>query len=160
MEGTTLYPLNRLKVEKPHLWGAYATKYEGREERTTSTSVPPLNCLWNDTLFFSPVEPHKLGAALREEGFEHSLRFFEIEASRLDPASTVIMTRGLAQAKERIYAPFNPDVLAQYAEVPEFTREHYRKRFSEGQRPWLFLGIPHILYRGALDISGCRIVDA
>ena len=54
LRGTLLYPLNQLKSVFPDLAAQHFTKYYDRAD-LPSTPIPPLQCLWNDVLMFSPV---------------------------------------------------------------------------------------------------------
>jgi anaerobic selenocysteine-containing dehydrogenase len=56
--------------------------------------------------------------------------------------------------------PFEPQSLHRYAEVPDAVRRYYAS-VEPGSDLALFLGIPHVLYRGRIDLTfeGVEIVD-
>jgi len=69
MKGKILYPLNVLKKKYPTLYKKEVQKYDGRKKVLQGKIPSPFNCLWNDVLHFSPVEPSKVMNALKKEGF-------------------------------------------------------------------------------------------
>jgi len=138
--------------ERPHLL----------EER-----IPVLgNCLWNDVLFLSAVHPQQLRDASEKVGFRlpESFRSFEIDPHLLDPDKTAVwLFRERFQSKYIVpgnYARFDPDDIASYADIGERTLNYYREEVAAGRNPFLFIYVPHILYKGTLDVSAMRIVEA
>ena len=56
-QGTTLYPLNDLKDILPDIYTRHISKYEGRAH-IVERHIPIFDdCLWNDVVFLSAVEP-------------------------------------------------------------------------------------------------------
>lgn len=160
--GTTLYPLNQLKEVHPELYEEYRKKYVGRE-RLFSHRIYPLDCLWNDVLFLTAVSPQELRHVHDELEIPHPLpfRFFEIDTTMLDLSkATVMLHQTRNQNLPEEYESFDVARLPHYAAIPEATREHYRECKHKGVRPLLFVHIPHILYKGTLDISCTSIIEA
>jgi hypothetical protein len=175
LRGTTLYPLNQLEGHFPDLYARLSQNYATRRD-IAALRIPRLgNCLWNDVIHLSPVHPARIQAALAEAGHElpatwHS--FYQIDARLLDPETTVLyqMTEvfwsghfDIGEASARIGAeclPFSPELLDTVAEVPDLAREYYAS-VPPGGPLALFLGIPHVLYRGQLDTrpDGISIVE-
>jgi hypothetical protein len=60
----------------------------------------------------------------------------------------------------RVFEPFDPDQLSEYDAIPEKSFAHWRHTHRTGGVPMLHLHIPHILYRGSLDVSTVPIVEA
>src|SRR3990167_3249343 len=92
MEGSILYPLNKLKKKDQASYASQMQKYEGREQ-LLKYQVPILDCLWNDVLFLTAVHPKKMMAALRGAGYnrEHVLRSFQFDINQLDTGKIVVM---------------------------------------------------------------------
>ncbi len=67
LTGDRLYPLNTLQHLHPEIAEAHRAKYQGREW-LLETRIPPLDCLFNDALMFSPVHPARLLGEMREGG--------------------------------------------------------------------------------------------
>ena len=41
-------------------------------------------------------------------------------------------------------------------QILSLTKEYYKEMFMQEKNPLLFHGVPHILFRGSLDISGVK----
>lgn len=159
--GSRLVPLSKLKELDRELWKRARKKYRGRE-KVIRSRIPPLGgCLWSEVHFFSPVHPAKIEAALVRAGHTTSpVGYFVIDASLLDPACAVIMREGHSLRRKRLYEPFSIEALSAYGEVPRRTERYYRDRAERGERPFLQRGIPHVLYRGTLNISDMSVITA
>jgi len=159
LEGNTLYPLNRLKDLYPKLYEQQAAKYAGREE-IPGWHIEPLDCLWNDVLFLSPVEPHSIRQAMIEACYDFPpMRFFKIPACMLDPAQTVIRHYRRRRIDPPRYDAYDPCTIDRYAPLSPETVENYRSVLARGERPFVFLHVPHILYKGTLGVAGLAILE-
>lgn len=163
LQGNTLYPLNRLQEIAPDIARQIAKKYAGRES-VRERYIPPLDCLWNDVLMFCPVHPSQIMQTFREEGFDlKARRWFKIPLSRLElQNAAVYFSRNQAFGDHSIdgndfvsLAQSNFDSLTR---LPEALRKHIQIARSENRSPFMFVGVPHILYKGALQIEGIEIV--
>lgn len=175
LRGSVLYPLNHLEDIFPDLYVELRKNYATRED-IASLRIPPLgNCLWNDVLHFSPVHPSRLKAALAEA--DHELpaawrRFFQVDARLLDKDETTIYQLlqafysgefNIGAASEQIgreCLPFEPDLLQKFSEIPSATRAYYSST-APGSPVMLYLHVPHVLYRGRLDLSqdGISVIE-
>ena len=170
--GNTLYPLNQLKIHLPDIYTAQARKYVGREV-LMQRRVTLLDCLWNDVLHFSPLHPSKIRDALMSKGFEWNIRpWFAISPinSGFGSENAVIFLNtppedptafGNFDFPETDFIPFSSEQLEKLAkmEVPGATLEYLEFAQNNDERPVLFNYIPHILYRGAIDVSNVEIVN-
>ncbi len=154
LEGSVLYPLNRLKETHPHLYEQHVLKYETRPQ-LPRLRIPPLDCLWNDVLFLSPVHPRLIGDALTDTGFsvDATFRFFEIEARVLDPRITTVFTE-----PDR-YDAYELRTLGAYASLPASTVAYYKAAHAAKSDLHVFNHIPHILYKGWIDIEKAPIIE-
>ena len=170
-----LYPLNQLESAYPDLYLELRKRYATRED-IASLRIPPLaNCLWNDVLHFSPVHPTRIKAALAAAG--HDLppgwsTFFEINARLMDPGAAVIykLLTPLWSGQFDVPAgsaligreclPFSPEALNEFDQVPQVARDYYAS-VKPGTNVMLFLGVPHVLYRGRIDLTlpGIQILE-
>jgi len=163
MLGTVLHPLNELARVDRSAWERERAKYAGREQ-VLELRVTPLDCLWNDVLHLSPVHPEDIAAGLRAVGLEpHRRRFFEIDATGLDPSRTVVFANRRASSSDEIDAsqwlPFEPDALPALAGLNEASRRYYRECAETGTRPLLWGYLPHVFHRGALDIRDLPVLE-
>ena len=152
-----LYPLNQLKTVEPEIYEKHIAKYAGREH-ITEMRILPLDCLWNDVLHFSAVHPNIVREALIEAGtpLQWRIDYFEIDPHLLDPKHTTVYLfrdreKGAALTPEN-FVPYDPDNLEKYAIIPEETKAYYKETLSQGKNPLTFRGIPHILYKGTIDV--------
>lgn len=164
MQGHTLFPLNQLKDKYPEIYETRKEKYEGREY-LLELEIEPLHCLWNDVLFLSPVHPEKIKSALmeagRKEAFEH--QYYQIDIHTLDKENIAVysylnIVKNLSLSPGD-YVEFSPEAIAEYNYVPETTKQYFRDTYEQGGKPLLYAGIPHILYKGTIDISDVPIVS-
>lgn len=156
LRGTTLYPLNQLWAIYPDIAEAQLAKYAGRAHALTRT-IPPLDCLWNDVLMFSPVHPAALKAAMLEAGHgRFPRRWFAVESATFTAETTAVYVPGWSPAEAR-FEPYEPGSLARYA-VPTDEQRAFYRRVPPGQPVLLLGGTPHILYRGTLDIAEARVI--
>lgn len=161
MSGTILYPLNILKETRPDIYVQQSKKYVGREGILTA-KIPPLNCLWNDVLHFTAVEPDVMRKNLEEAGFifEPS-SYFKVPLEMIIGDNAVAFTN--SEGKERLvpfldYENFDIKRMAIYREIPISTLNYYRKIKLEGGRPMIYQFIPHILYKGNVDTKDLEII--
>ncbi len=67
LQGNILYPLNAPKEKHPDIYEQQVSKYVGREH-IKEQRITILDCLWNDVLYFSAVNPKEIKQALIEAG--------------------------------------------------------------------------------------------
>ncbi len=161
MQGEVLYPLNKLKEIYPDVYKEHVLKYEGRE-KVMDQRIPSLNCLWNDVLHFSAVHPSLIKQALvqagRTEPFD--IEYFEIDPHLLDPNNTIVYLYKhqniLNKFDDDNFTIYDPDNIAQYSEVPQLTKDYYTEMIREGKKPLHYHMVPHILYKGPLNVNGAK----
>lgn len=166
LQGSVLYPLNSLKDKYPKIYEEQIKKYAGREH-ITEQRIPVLDCLWNDVLHFSAVHPGEIKHALVEAGRDSDfvMNFYQIDPAFLDPRNTVVYLFAHADDEEKMsegnFAPYNPGEMemVRFSVMPERTKEYYKEMIKRNERPLLYHRIPHILYKGTLDVTGLPIVS-
>lgn len=165
LRGNILYPLNALIERFPDIYKRQVKKYAGREYLTRQR-IPRLNCLWNDVLHLSPVSPLKIKQALITAGSDPN---FTISCYRIDPtiiearkAIVYLFTYGNERDKmeEKDFMAYNPSEIAEFSPMPPATIDYYRKMIGKGQWPLIYHRIPHILFKGTLNITDLPIVSA
>ena len=125
--------------------------------------IPFLNCLWNDALHFSPVHPQIIIDELKKAGMAGmaempaSMEYFEIDSTELLPENSLIyLYRADLPVKmsEENFAEYNDVNLSKIENIlPEMTKEYFITCIKSNQNPLMFHGVPHILYKGILNVT-------
>jgi hypothetical protein len=176
MVGEVLYPLNQLKVVSPELYEFQRSKYAGREA-ALDFRIPGLNLLLGDTLHCAAVHPYHVFQARQAAGIQSIVGkpgswatgvFFAIPLERILRHRVVwysaktLWINGAPDEDVPDVAPddeFEPFDLARYRELPDVPDAHiaYLRRMKErGQRPLMFVHIPHIFVAGPVEVAGLR----
>lgn len=163
LEGSILYPLNSLKDKFPDIYKREVDKYIGREY-VREQRIPILNCLWNDVLHFSAVNPRDIKKALIEAGRnpDFTLEYYEIDPKSIEPQNAIVYLYSHIDQREKMSAEnfiqYHPDEMAKFASIPQSTREYYKEIIDSGRRPLLYHGISHILFKGTIDITSLPVI--
>jgi len=156
-KGKTLHPLSSLKGQYPDVYEEHIKKYEGRKH-ITETFIPQLECYWGDVIHLSAVHPQKLVETLHTAGVDKQFSYFEIDAGALDPKKTIIYLNTAKEGKRTVtkddFVPFDAETVGEWGYIPDETVAYYKKKLAEGKNPLLFLFVPHVLYKGSIDVSG------
>ena len=160
MQGNIIYPLNTLKKAYPKLYQQQLRKYEGRG-KVMKQLIPGLNCLWNDVVHLTAVSPNKIKKIFNNYGEAFEWRFYKIPLKDLELNKTIVYlyndkpreTLSSGNFKKLIESDFQ-----KYSEIPIETVRYYKDMFDQRKKPLVFHRIPHIFYRGVLDISKYKIV--
>ena len=92
--GTKLIPLNEMDKES-ELYKGHARKYLGRES-LTKQQIPILNCLWNDVVQFSAINPQLIVDELKNLNPNFQLKrleYFKISLDEISSYDGVIFDR-------------------------------------------------------------------
>ncbi len=54
---------------------------------------------------------------------------------------------------------FDPEKIGVYSDLPPETIKYFQQCFSEGKRPLMWVYVPHILYRGTLNIRDLERIE-
>ena len=164
MKGNILYPLNLLKEKYPQVYNQELSKYNKREY-LLKVEIPPLNCLWNDALHLSAVNPKDIKNALLEAGadLKNNFVFYQIDPNYLDKKNTTVYLyrsdSNLNQLTSNDFESYNHQNIEKYSKIPNDTKEYYKELISMGKKPLLFYRLPHILYKGTIDVTGLSVIS-
>lgn len=162
-----IYPRNILKEKFPGLYEVTGEKYETSEKRKSIPDriIPILeNATWSDVVQMTAVHPQQIVDALQSAGYTpKEMKFYQIDPEMLDPKKTAIYlyreNEGDADGA-RDYQPFEKEHLQKHSVLPEKTKDYYREQFNKGERPLLFVGVPHIFHKGPIDVSNFPVITA
>jgi hypothetical protein len=149
-----------LREAYPAAFEMHVEKYIGRQ-RLMREVIPRLDCLWNDVLFMIAVSPKDFCKAYYGAGFPRlkPMRFFRIDPQALVERDIEVLT-GMGVNQPRGYARYSHDDLSSYAAIPSATYAYWEsERLIGNYRPFLWMHIPHILYKGTIDTSELEIVE-
>ena len=163
LRGRSLVPLNALRGIDPALYDEGMAKYRGREA-IPDRPLLELGCRWGDCVQFSTVHPAAIRAAFLEAGHDwpaNGVGFLAIDADRagFTADDTVIWlyedagpTSDMAAPKKDV-VPYAADRVARLAALHDRTRCYLREMKDADSRPLLFVGVPHVLHRGAVALD-------
>ena len=164
MQGNILYPLNLLKEKYLGVYNQEILKYDKREY-LLEVKIPSLDCLWNDVLHLSPINPKDIKNALLEAGadLKNNFSFYQIDPNYLDKKNTTVYLYGpdstLKKTNSDDFEHYEPQNIKKYSKIPSDTKKYYRESISMGKKPLLFYRLPHILYKGTIDITGFPVIS-
>ena len=165
MLGNSLIPLNQMDRDSD-LYKEHVKKYEGRETLMKKT-LPKLNCLWNDVVQFSAIDPQillnelvKLQPNMKLKRFE----YYKIHKNEiLKNYNAVIYTADNSRVKgDR--SPINENEVvifdgsyAELTEIPKKTKEVWSESIlSPGALLW-FPFVPHIFINEQVSIEEAQV---
>jgi len=161
LQGEYLMPLNELKGVHPEIYTKELEKYKGRE-KLLKVKIPQLNCLWNDVIHMTSVQPKKLDAAFSEAGTELEHRkWFKINPEFLEKNRLLVYLfpdKPFLDISAEDFADFREEDLERYGRMGEKTRDYFREMSAQGRSPMMFHLVPHILYKGKLNIGDLDVV--
>lgn len=160
MKGSELIPLNKMLEVDAGLRAKYLEKYKGREE-ILERRIPLLDCLWNDVVQLLPLHSSQLFELQQELGLIPEIpdyRYYQIDVNALDPSKTVIYFK-TAPGEENVTVKWLKDVkLDELQAIPEATRSYYESMVGTGEPVFNYQFVPHVVYQGAVDVSGSSII--
>lgn len=159
-----LYPLNMLKEKFPELYEVKAEKYSSSEYRKTIPEklIPTLQeAAWGDVLQLTAINPEDLKKALVEAGYDPvEMEFYQIDADLLDPEKTTVFLyrEDLEDEDAENFEAYNPETILTHSQIPEIAKEHYKESRGREEKPYLFVGVPHVFHKGPIDVSNFKVI--
>ena len=166
MIGSILMPLNDLQDIYPETYENHAKKYHGREI-LMKRKIPKLNCLWNDVLHLSPINPQiildewdKMGMKLENLVFET----YKIPIEALDESHCLyfdpqLVEYGNFEFKEEQFRQFEKKLFNPLDKVSDLQIKAWKKDKEEGRKIFWYSHTTHVLYKGHIDISEFNILN-
>jgi hypothetical protein len=151
--GDTLYPLNRLKHLSPDTYRQRAAKYRGRDE----------------LLHLSPVHPALIRDAKLQVGLTwpakgRAVGIVDPDRIGMTAENTVIWRNAETtkssdlRAAPEGFSPFRTEDLADLRHLPAPTLRYFAEMKQTGEPTFLFVGIPHILFLGAIRVDDITVI--
>ena len=146
-----------------------------------NTIIPVLEkATWGDAIQLTSVHPEDLMRELKTFGLQpQELKFYQIDPELLDPKNTTIFLfrDEIPDDSEENFAAYDASQLKEYSSVSQKTKDHYaavgeynkkvlehnraqadEKDMKSRERPMLFVGVPHILHKGPIDVSDFPVI--
>lgn len=161
MVGTSLIPLSKMIIKRHDLYSKYLEKYKGREA-VVERQIPLLDCSWNDVVQLLPLHPRKLFELQYQLGLIDRIpdyQYFEIDPAKLDINNTIVYFKSAPGDQNVTVKWFNEVELDNLQDVPAETAAYYKNMVGTGEPVFNYQFVPHILYRGSIDISEARIIN-
>ncbi len=169
MRGENLYPLNQLRMRWPDVYARAIAKYDDDPARklVPQRVIPKLGCLWNDVVQCAGLHPHHLYQALTERGMNISpnLRFYQIPIDRLEGKPLAVYYSDPPEGREVGAALDDSEIdlldVQAYREQSQLTARTlnwYDHLASVGKVFGLFVGVPHIMVQGSIDVRGVPVI--
>jgi hypothetical protein len=167
--GTSLLPLNALRVAHPDVYDRECTKWAGRES-VLQWQVPHLGVTWGDTVNLAALDPTHLIQARKRLGLPFSRllerRVVRIPVQRIASQSAVVYDgrshwlnsrpggNAPAAPPEDEFTPFAADTYEELRATPRLHLEYLSEQLAAGQPALGFVFVRHVLVAGPVDISG------
>lgn len=168
MTGNTLMPLNRLQTILPEIYSEHVKKYKNREQ-LLKKRVPILNCLWNDVLHLSPINPQIILETWEKEGLRahvgisKSFDVYKIPVKKLIEEKTVCYQsfnfefNNYDPALEKNWG-FKQDNFFELKEVDPKQINVWKNDMKAGRPIFWYSHIMHVLAEQSIDVADCDII--
>jgi hypothetical protein len=167
--GTSLLPLNALRLAYPDVYDRERTKWAGRES-VLQWQVPHLGVAWGDTVNLAALDPIRLIQARERLGVPFS-RLLERRVVRIPVQRIAYQPAVVYESRshwlnsrpgenvpstppEDEFTPFDADKYEELLEPPRLHLEYLREQLDSGQPALGFVFVRHVLVAGPVDIGG------
>ncbi|MES2965058.1 MAG: hypothetical protein V4760_14325 [Bdellovibrionota bacterium] len=170
MVGDVLIPLNELKATLPEVYSEQVKKYEGRE-KLLEKKIPILDCLWNDVLHFSPVNPQKIIDIWRERDWLRentrsrlpiAVYRVPIELLKHEPIvcfQSFSTEPGKYDPSQDKFWRFEASGYEEHDSVPAKQIEVWESDFKADRRFFWYSHTMHVLARQRIDTRECELIS-
>jgi hypothetical protein len=168
MSGDFLIPLNSLQKTHPVAYVEHVKKYKGREELLQET-IPILDCLWNDVLHISPINPQVIIDTWKKESlYEHAripkaIEVYKIPVNIIKEETTVCFQsfnfdfNNYDPSLEKYWEFRKADFLEQKA-VDLKQLEIWKNDFKNGRTFFWYSHTTHVLAKQQIDTRSCELI--
>jgi hypothetical protein len=181
-EGTELIPLNMLKDIHPSVYENAVNKYQGRET-ILKRKIEVLNCLWNDVVHMTAIDPLTYKQTLKECGLikasERKQKYYKIPLSILSEDNLCVFyideraynvideitEKNMLDMRQiiepyNIYEMFDESKIDLYGSINILTKKYFKfVSLSPNKIYMMYQFIPHILYKGKISTAGLEVVE-
>lgn len=161
MVGTKLVPPSTLQHMVPKLTEQHLAKYRDRDwfkQRggVSKIQIPCLSCTLVDVIQMVAIPVSQIQERQRLLGGSPQ-RFFEIESDSLNQNCLCAYYRNDEETGEPTYDLFDPSLPLD--RVADAFEKWWREEIVKGHPRRIYAGVPHIYYKGEIDITNCPVVS-
>ena len=163
--GETIYPLNLLKEIHPEIYSFEIKKYIGRE-KLMCVRNPILNCLWNDVIQFTCLDPRLTLRAVKAYSPKIAgkmYKIFSLDLSKIDNLKACLFTpsENLIQHEhlDYQYEFFDLSHFENLSCVPEEQIERWKHNIENNNPVLLWSRTKHFFYKSPIDLSEGEISE-
>ncbi len=159
VEGNILYPLNEMTRVFPDVFNKQKAKYDAIKEK--DVEIPGFG-FWNDCINLMPVNPELVKEELEKFGHDTgwAWKFYKIDSTTLDNKNLIFLVQtDKEDASKRDFLKFTETNFNKYAHIGEVAKFRYQKAKDQGEQPYTFGGIPHVLYKGRINVNDLEIIE-
>lgn len=168
MKGSALIPLNKLQNIHPEVYAEQVKKYKGREI-LLQKRTPILDCLWNDVLHLSPVNPQIILDTWRQEELNISsnvsriIEVYKIPIERLEESTTICYQcfnydfENYDSSLDKSWH-FKKENFSEQKVVDLKQIEVWKKNNKEGRPLFWYSHTMHVLAQQSIDINNCELI--
>ena len=167
MWGDKLIPLNSLKSMNPSLYEEHVKKYKGREKLLLK-EISLLNCLWNDVIHLSPINPQiilnffKDHDLVSENRLNASIEVYKIPVKKLKEERTICFQsfnfspKNFDPSKNKFWK-FEHQNYQELNDVSDEQKKVWKSDHQNGRELLWYSHTMHILTKDSIEISDCEI---
>lgn len=167
LTGTVLQPLATLKATAPELYEAAIAKYDDDPSRRNISRrhVAKLDCAYEECINLSPLNPRLIHRHWKQLGVNlGSARWYAIPIDSLRGLPAVVtnpdgQTKVGQDIADDAVSWLDLDQYHELTQLSDKTVQWYSKLASDGTKGAWFVGVPHILVRGSISVTGLRPID-
>lgn len=157
--GDSIYPLNILKNFHPEIYEKEAKKYEGREKLLEARN-PILNCLWNDVVQFSCLDPRITFEAVKSYNpayIGRKIKVFTLDLNKVAPEfSCLFMPKDTPIKYEHFedqYQVFKLENFQNLNELPQEQIARWNRDLEKNKPLFLWSATLHFMYKGNVPLE-------
>lgn len=163
--GDSIYSLNALKSLYPDIYELEIKKYEGREKLLDAYN-PILNCLWNDVVQFTCLDPQLTFEKVKSFNPAHigrAIKVFQLDLSKVEPKqSCLFLPQDTLIKYEHLkeqYMPFNYQEFQNLKEVSEAQLIRWQRDVEKCKPVFLWSATLHFMYKGHIPLEWGEIFE-
>ncbi|MBK8551652.1 MAG: hypothetical protein IPL53_11560 [Ignavibacteria bacterium] len=88
---------------------------------------------------------------------------YQVDPKLLTPENTIVYLFAHTDVKDKLiennFVPYDPDEVSKFSLMPQATKDYYKEMIGDGRQILTYHRVPHIFYKGTLDITYLEIIS-